>query len=132
MDRAKANAISADVEQAIAHLGMRHGIEIKVGRGSFTGTSYTLKIESADISASGEVQSKEHVAFKRYADRYGLQASDLGRSFEYDGRHYTIIGLNTRAPKRPIQTKTRSGKVYVWGSDFIARKMNAIESASFA
>ena len=62
----------------------------------------------------GEDQFAEN--FTRFAKSFGLDPSDLGKSFNPPKRPstvFTIIGLDPRRPKYPIRVKTQRGKVYV-------------------
>jgi hypothetical protein len=58
--------------------------------------------------------------FKRYASRYGLQATDLGRSFTQRRSTFTIVGLVPSRPKYPILVENQNGKRYKFPASKVA------------
>ena len=112
IDRQLLRALRADMDRAFADLGKKHGLLIKTGRGTFTETTATLKVEIADSGAvtSGNITSpkdlKYRAAWPRFADSLNMQVEWLDRTFTgYDGETYTIIGIAPSRPKYPVATK---------------------------
>jgi hypothetical protein len=42
-------------------------------------------------------------AFGSLAGDFGLQSGDYGKIFSWDGRDWSLVGLNPRAPRNPIE-----------------------------
>lgn len=97
MDRAAVKVLNDAVAEALAGLEERFGVSVKVGGGKFdpaTGT-FTPKVVIA-CEGSGERE------WARYADWWGLEASDYGREFSSQGRRFAISGVAPRSRKFPI------------------------------
>jgi len=117
--------IQADIAAQFAAIGAKYGVKIKFGRGTYSPTNATLKLEIATIGAAGEVNSKEAAAFKMYASSYGLAPDDLGKTFKTFNGDYIIRGARPKAWKRPIlgeQVKngTPTGKVFIFPQNAVA------------
>lgn len=106
-------AINADLSQALVAIAEKHGVQIKVGSGSFTSDNATVKVEIAAIASDGTAKTKEATDFERYATSYGLKPEDLGKTFSYGGKEYTLVGAKPRSTKYPLLAKdNRSGKTF--------------------
>lgn len=59
-------------------------------------------------NSQGEYKTAEGILFESYSDEYGLDKSDLGKSFNYNGSEYTLVGFDPRqlvkAKPQPITT----------------------------
>lgn len=102
MNRVQARQIGDAVEAAVKEAIKGMGVAYVGRRGTFGLNDLNIKLEFADVKG-GEVQSRAVTDFKRLCSRYGLEPDDLGREFVSGGVIYTIVGLNTRAPKYPIK-----------------------------
>lgn len=99
------------VEEALASVAAEFGVEIHARGGTYTDGNYTLKVEIATKSETGEVNTREADDFRRYAGAYGLKPSDLFRKVTKSGGEVVqIIGLRPRAPKWPVIIETGEGK----------------------
>jgi hypothetical protein len=115
IDRNFLLSFNEDALAALEEVARRHGVSITKGNGRFAreGSNATIKFELATIGSGGEVNSKEAVAWKRDAARYGLDPDALGTLFRVGATEYRITGLNTRRPKFPVSaTRVPDGKVY--------------------
>jgi hypothetical protein len=101
-DAPTARLLSDRITAALQPLAAEYGITIRTGRGSYSGSQFTVKVECIAAAKDGAPAGREADAFRHNAHLYGLEASDLGREFTTAGRTFRIIGLSTRAPKRPI------------------------------
>ena len=110
-DKSNVNVVSSMINDELKALGKKLGIEIRAGRGKYSSTNFTLKLEMS-VMDGGEVITKEAVAFKELASLYGFKKSDLGKSFMSNGKKFTITGLNTRAKKYPINAVSEFGASY--------------------
>lgn len=108
-DRAKVRDVRERLTQSLEQTAKVMGVAIKVGRATFSDNNITFKVEVAAIGEDGEVQSREAENFKLYAYRYGLKPEDLGKTFQYGRREYTIVGCSPRSYRFPILVKREDG-----------------------
>ena len=104
--------MNAEIEQAIKDVTKKYGVEVKLGNTRFSGSNASTKFELMTISDSGDVMTKEATDFNRYKNYKGIRAN-LGDSFQYGGKTYTIVGYKPRSHKYPILAKcSNDGKTY--------------------
>ncbi len=123
MDKVKAVEIRKLFEEAMKGQEKKFeelGIVVKIGGGRYDHNSAYWKIEVAEKNEAGVVVSKEAEDFKLYAQLYGLEPDDLGRKFKDSGDDCEIIGLNTGAPKYPIQV-LKNGRTFRYQRDHVKR-----------
>lgn len=109
--------LANEVEAALQKLLADRGITVKYKGGSFTTNNATLKIEFATVSESGEVNTREASDFKALAKVYGLEPTDLGRTFTSGGVTYTITGLKSRSHRYPVLVKRNDGRTFKFPAD---------------
>lgn len=64
------------------------------------------KVDEAAIKAAeARKAAKAERDFKRWAETYGLKPEWFGQTFTSRGTDYRIVGINTRAPKFPVQVE---------------------------
>lgn len=112
-NKSNLDKIGKDVEKALESVATKYGISIKKGSGSYSDNNFTLKIEMATLSESGEVQSKEMSNFKSYAKVLGMSEKDLGKEFKVNGKTFVLSGYLPRSRKYPLlATNKQDGKQY--------------------
>jgi hypothetical protein len=111
------------IEQALEPVGDDFGMAVKVGAITFGSTNCHMKIEFGTVSEDGEIDTKQAVDFRQRAPMYGLESSDLHRTFQAPtGLEYKIIGLNTRSRRYPILARaTKGGKTYKFATASVLR-----------
>jgi hypothetical protein len=109
-DRATLDAVEGDVLAELANFAKQRGLALKFAGGSYSDTQFTSKLVFTVTAADGEVLSQERMAFKKYADVYGLNSGWLDESFVHAGSNYTIIGFNLKSRVRPIVTRDDKGR----------------------
>ncbi len=116
-DRPICRTVGEAVIEALKPLEHRFGISFNRKGGSFSDTSYTMKIEMAVVAQDGTVLSREAEDFKKYCGTYNLEVSDLGGIFvAMDGEKYRVKGLASRSHKYPILAERLSnGRTYKLG-----------------
>jgi len=122
MTKNEAKNILARIEAELPALGQKLGLKLTPGRASY-GDTVELKIEAAPILADGSAISKEAEDFKRYAMDYGLEPSDLGRTFDSNGWTFTLTGLRPGRPKFPLLARRSDGKIFKFPIERLARLM---------
>ena len=88
------------IEGALSELSEKYGIEMKIGNGSFAGLSGHFKLLLSSTGENGE--TAEQRDFNRYASRYGMDETWLGKTFKANGESYTITGILPKRRKNPI------------------------------
>jgi hypothetical protein len=120
-----------EIEAALADLGRRHGISIRVGGARFEDRTAELRLELAVVGNGGRVVRKESEAFDRYHAVFGLEPGDLGRVVALDGEEHRLVGLAPNRPKYPIVLeRVRDGKTVVGTRDVLERIIAARPGAS--
>lgn len=112
-ERSLLKEFRADVQQALAGFAELHGLVLDTNNGgTFGDTNYEFKVKFAVKGENGEVLTQERQDFKQYATSYRLKPEWLGKSFTYQGRSYTITGLNTHSRRHPVvcDDNTRQSK----------------------
>lgn len=109
LDKTAVITLRNEIEAALQAVAFKHKIVIKAGNGQFSGTNATLKLEIAVIDDSGAIVTKEAVAFKQLAVRYGFKPEDLGREFVVRGRKFVLVGIDRNSYKYPVLA-TSNGK----------------------
>lgn len=108
-NRTEVKELRAALNQELAQLAQKYGIQLEAKNASFDHTNVTFKVQ-ASIIANGQVLTPEARDFNRYAG-LKLKGYMLGDQVELMGKVYTISGWNRKAPKYPVQI-TRDGKTY--------------------
>ena len=115
----KLNAIRASLNEAIKAVEDEHGVQFKLGKMSYSTDNFTMKTECLLKKEDGTVETKEAKAWTLLAEHYELPSDGLGKSFMSQGKKFTITGLNTKAPKYPVQASCSDGRSYKFPVDRI-------------
>lgn len=103
MNKQRAKEIQIAVERELEGLAARLGVAIKLKGGTFGPSHVLLRLEVAEISESGEVQSSEALTFTRYAALYGMRPEWLGQTYRAHGDvMYRVTGLVPSRRKYPV------------------------------
>jgi hypothetical protein len=94
--------LAADVDTALKAVAAKHGLNVTVGGGRFTTSSFAPKVE---FVVPGDVGSsrKDEDAFKLLAGMYGLDPNCLGKTFTVGGESYRVDGLAPRRTKNCVK-----------------------------
>lgn len=123
MDKAKAKAISAEALVALQAVAAKHGLKVTANGGTVDFGSTTLKFMFAETGESGVVMTPQATEFQMFAEGYGLKSDDLGRTFTYAGKVYTIVGLKPRS-RLPILASSGE-RTYKFAAKDVARLLAA-------
>lgn len=115
------------METVLKPLGEKLGVSISVGNASFTANNIRFKLEVAKVGDTGEVINKDAEAFSYNAVKYGLQPSDLNRTFRFQGTTYKIVGCRPRSWKNPILIE-KAGRVYKMNAATVVWALNQPEN----
>lgn len=112
------NVIRADIDRALAAVGAKHGIGLKIGNIRFTNDTFSTKLEAvvltADTATEDVTFAKYAADYKRYAPLYGYPIALLNSGqVTHAGKSYTILGYNSRGKRYPIIARNvADGKIY--------------------
>jgi hypothetical protein len=113
IDRPTIKALSGEAEAALQAVANKYGLALKMGGASFTDSD-------AKISFSLSVEGADEAAFARYAQFYGLEASDFGREFTAGVRRFKLVSINTRRRQYPFTgTDVKSGKAFKFTAEAV-------------
>lgn len=101
-DKTTLKNIRDDINKALAAVGVKYGLQLEAGNCTYGDSNFTIKLNASRINSDGTVETQQVSDFKRYCGMYGLQASDLGKTFRSNGNTYVLSGLNPKATKMPI------------------------------
>ncbi len=114
--------IIAECQLALQAVADKFGLELK-RKGCRYGqmdmpVPFTLQCTTTD--KDGNTIDKDGQEFKDWATIYGLDPSDLGKTFKSGTASYKIVGLKRRNRKYPIVAKNlRNGKTYKFPTSFV-------------
>ena len=97
MTKAECKSIRLSLDAALSDIGARHNVTFKVGGMTYTDIGLTVRLEATH----GDKDEAERLKFREAAPAFGLSDADYGRTFSLRGRHFALIALRTRSPKRP-------------------------------
>ena len=97
MTRKECKDIRLSLNAALADVGERHNVTFTVGSMTYTDIGLTVRLEATH----GDQEQSERLKFGEAAPAFGLSDDDYGRTFSLRGRHFALIALRTRSPKRP-------------------------------
>ena len=112
-DRQSLRALRVDLDQAMATIASKYGIQLSAGNISFTSETATIKVQ-AGVVKNGTVVTKEAKDFDRYKSLVGLGSLNVGDSINIQGKEYTISGYKPRSKSAVVvQREGRGYKVSV-------------------
>jgi hypothetical protein len=121
--RPKIAEIRRDIIEALADVGVKHGLKLDTGNATFTSTSLSLKLEMTSLGEGGVERDLDAEAFTKFASLEGLDPSDLGKPIKLQGKPFTIAGYRPKARKNCITVKSPAGKVFVTSADTVKRAL---------
>ena len=95
-DRQTLRALRVDLDNAMATIASKYGIQLSAGNISFTPETATIKV-AAGIIKNGTVVTAEAKAFNQYKSLVGLEAFNVGDTIQIQGKEYTIKGYKPRS-----------------------------------
>jgi len=118
-DKPTLTMVRKEIQSSLDDLQKKLGIQLKIGNMRFDASTFTTKLEA---SLFGHDPLAEE--WEKYADRFDLDATWIGKKFLYIGKTYTIVGLDTKKRKYPVMTAC-DGKKYKFPADIIVERMSA-------
>lgn len=106
----EARLIAEAALAALKPVAEQFGLSVAKSGGNYSATSLIEKFEFALVGENGEAQTREARDFARFCGMFGLTADMLNKQFLNGGQLFTITGLNTKAPRFPVQARRSDGK----------------------
>lgn len=104
-DKHECQVVEVVLKAKLKELAEELGIDVRYAGGRFDANTFTMRVECSTVEESGFVNTRAAEDFKRSAQFYGLEATDLGRRFNYSFETYEITGLKPKSRKFPIIAK---------------------------
>lgn len=126
VSRSQASAITAEIQIAVNAILAKNGMDSGKVSTKY-GDLYSIKIEATPVSnneAGVNVNTIEAQNWITYGTVYGFSTPDeaLGKTFTASGRTFKLTGLNTKAPKMPVQAVCiEDGKSYKFGVEALKK-----------
>jgi hypothetical protein len=121
VDRALLQLVLAEMDEALAAIGERHGISLKSGSCSFTPETATFKVQLAILGEGGQAVDPRFPALKTYASSEGLRAEHLEPSFRFmhRGQEFALVGYNARAARMPFIVQRSDGNKFKFSRELL-------------
>lgn len=115
-DRRTLQILRASVDEVLAQVAAKHGINARTGtiRFSPTGGNCSLTVEFATVSETGEVKTREADTFVQYAEMEGLKPESLNQEFTAGRERYKIVGMATTSRRDRILVLKLSNQKQYW------------------
>ena len=112
--------LRVDLNDAMATIAAKYGIQITAGNITFNSETATIKV-AACIIKNGTAITAEAKAFEQYKSIVGLDAFSVGDSIQLGGKQFIITGYKPRATKSPVCV-SREGRTFRVSVDSVKRQ----------
>ena len=112
LDKPTVQYIRKRLKAIIEPLAKELGVVIDVGHCTFQTSNCKFQLKVAVRDSDGKPVTEEADSFRRDANLFGFEPSDLGREFIFQGQPYTICGLKPKSRKYPVIARSGNGKDY--------------------
>lgn len=100
------NEIRIELDKVLTEFGDKHNLKFVIPNIGYTANEFHTKLTcSLKVKPDGKTFDPELENFDKYHKMYGLQKSDLGKTFEMKGRSFKITGLNPKRRTCPLVIK---------------------------
>ena len=105
---ANLDQVRAEMVKAMAEVEKKFGIKVGLGKITYTGEEFSMKVTSMVVNSKNESVVADNVDpkwvsnFMRNYLSFGLRREDLGRSLKYDGKTYTLVGARSANARLPL------------------------------
>ena len=127
IDRPTCRLLLEEVAATLAPLALTHDLVVSEPRGRFSPTSLKVTLTLSVKDEAGVAQEPTRTAFSALASLYNLRPEWLDQTFDYRGRRFKVLGLNSRARKMPVIAKdVVSGRSYKFHPATVRRGFNSM------
>lgn len=97
------------LQQTATEIGAKLGVQIQVGKASYSDLNAKITVEVATVRADGIVMDRMATDFLDRCEDFGLEPADLGAVFRCSEGKYRVIGMRPRAKAPVICEKVQEG-----------------------
>ena len=114
MTRQHVDIVHERLVEKLNSLAEELGLSLDFGGVKYNTTNGTFK---TSITLTCEADNGMPISFEHDAPRVGLEKSDFGKVFNYNGNSYEIVNIKPKNRKYPIiVNQLRNGKTYKFSS----------------
>lgn len=114
-------ALRAEIDATLAPIGAKHDLVFKAGGATYaldgSNAKFQLKIDT--LTADGTQRDPDADSFNLLCGLHGFKKTDLGREFNFRGKTYKLIGLNSKGRATPMSCKSADGRTYRFDTESI-------------
>lgn len=116
-DKTNLKSVRAEIDTALASVGKKLGIALKIGNISYSEEAFHTKLEAfvvtKDASGKSPAEVKMIQELKKYGFMFNVDESHLGKTFSSNGETFKFAGIKPSRPKYPVVgTSVRTGKSF--------------------
>ena len=116
-DKTNLKSVRAEIDTALASVGKKLGIALKIGNISYSEEAFHTKLEAfvvtKDASGKSPAEVKMIQELKKYGFMFNVNESHLGKTFSSNGETFKFAGIKPSRPKYPVVgTSVRTGKSF--------------------
>jgi hypothetical protein len=119
-DGALVRKIMEETEKALKPIAEKYGLVLDRKGRTYHRDSCPVMYQFLvkETGARGEVLTAAAKDFQKYAARFGLAATDLGREFRRNGTFFRIVGMKPKSHKYPVLAMNVStGKTFKFAAE---------------
>lgn len=122
-DKATFKVLRPEIDKALAAVGEKYGISLKMGNVSYSSFEFRTKVEAKIIGA--EVAKPAFISNPfDYSEMLGYPA--IGTEFKMQGKNFKVVSHEPQRPKYPIVAEDmRTGKKYKFTLETIKASLTA-------
>ena len=107
LDKSLLQQLRVDFKEAIKSVEEKYGMELKLGKISYSYNQFTGKLEGTLIQ---EGSSAEQTKFNELCRQYGFTEEDYGRTFVMQDITYELCGFAPNRRKYPIVARSHANQ----------------------
>lgn len=118
MDRQRVKKLTAELQKVLDQFAKDNGLESATFKSTtFNDTEFSTKVTVKDKLSESEADDD----FNNKAVMMGLPEGLRGKSFESNGKTFTITDINTRARKYPLEGVDTAGNTYKFPREVVSK-----------
>lgn len=106
-NRTNLKAVNDEINDVLSKVLEKYGLSVKLGDISFDDNSFKTKLTVSTGSKSDSLKRD----FEKHAPKFGLKKSDFGKTINWSGEVFKIVGIKPRSTKYPLLAE-KKGVVY--------------------
>lgn len=128
-NRQNLKEMRAEINKALAPLSDKYGVVFGTGNIRFTRDEFTVKLTVGTVNEGAPAQGKEVKDFLALCHGYGLEPTDLGKTFVSNGTAWVLVGLKPKSYKFPFLGERYDGKRFKFTEHTVRRGLGKVEKS---